>query len=130
MSNLDRSAVSTPMWPHVYLSDSEKQTVLADAQAQLARRLKTLIECLSEFGFGRGQVLLTLIETNFIEYGKTVLTNVSQIVNGADPDVCLGMLRRQVMPEIIFSILPRTDLPGSGEAGSSYNLSPDGLWEE
>lgn len=131
MTDLDPNgnAVVTQMRPHVYLSEEQKRALIADAQGQLAKRLRTLIECVSEFGFGRGQVLLALMETNFIEYGKTVLTNIAQIVSGADPDVCLGMLRRQVMPEIITGILPSVQL-ASGESSNSHNLPPRGLWEE
>lgn len=130
MTCFDQKSVNAHSWPYVQLSDEQKQSITADAQAQLAKRLKTLIECISDFGFGRGQVLLVLIETNFIEYGKTILTGIAQIISGADAEVCLSVLRSRIMPEIITSILPKLDVPATFEATSSADLSLDGLWEE
>src|SRR5437868_884265 len=130
MTRSDQNHVSGHSWAYAQLSDELKKAIMGDAQAQLAKRLKTLIECISDFGFGKGQVLLALIETNFIEYGKTVLTSVAQVIHGADAEVCLSMLRSRIMPEIITSILPRTNLAAGVEGTSSVSLSPDGLWEE
>lgn len=122
MTGINDISVGFENWSQVYLPDEKKNAITAECRSHLAKRLTTLIECISDFGFGRGQVLLGLLETNFTEYGKAVLTNVAGIISGADAEICLGTLRRQIMPEIINSILP--------PPGNSSSFAPQGLWEE
>src|SRR5438105_11192864 len=101
-----------------------------EPMTQLVKRVTTLLDCLADFGFGRGHVLLMLLETNFLEYAKTVLARAAQEMKGTDAEECLWVLRRDILPAIIGSILPSANPVRSPDSSSLFGEPFEGLWEQ